>query len=719
MVYTFDEDRPEIVPHGSPKSGSVGAPSEGAPAPDINAILAFCRDIVVSDIHLCSIPQEGGAPSGKWFGSDAEAAADWAVRENVANRNVYWTVNRTRSGQDKKPRKADIKGARWCHVDIDPPFELQAKLAELTSLELPPTLIVQSGNGLQALWRLDGEHADLAAVERVNEALATRLGGDKCQNIDRLLRVPGTVNYPDAAKRAKGRSARQARLHRYDEGGSYPFTVLQRAFGRTSTTRPAPNPGPISEYRNVTLTRRAGALRRQGLDEAQLASELQKINLAECDPPLESDEVARIARSIAKYPAGRDPDQFETNREHRIIKNSPHNVRVALRQLGIIVRYDAFKGRNRIEGLEGWPNGELDDAAMNRLRMLVDERFGFLAPETTFRNTVEDVARQNAFHPVRDYLDGLQWDGTPRLDSWLTTYAQAQDSDYVRGVAAIVLIAAVRRVRQPGVKFDTMLVLEGGQGSSKSSLLAMLATRPEWFNDNAPLGASAREAAEQLQGRLIVEIAELAGMSRREVEEVKAFLSRSTDRARAAYARSVTDVPRQCILVGTTNSERYLRDETGNRRFWPVKVGTIDLDALARDLDQIWAEAAVREAQGESITLPEHLWEAARAEQSERLVSTPVYEVLADALDGIEGRIPSQQLYNALNVGDDLVRRRALSNDVSGAMRRLGWQAKRFRQVPSENPVYGFEKGDSTQVYRWFMNRFVPIDAPGTLRVAS
>jgi len=715
MLHTFDENLSEET---APPIGSHPGEGEATPAADWDAILAFCRDIIGSNIHLCSIPQEGGAPSGKWFGSDAEAAADWAVRENAANRNVYWTVNRARSGQDKKPRKADIESARWCHVDIDPPFEPEAKRAELTSLELPPTLIVHSGNGLQALWRLDGEHDDLVAVEHVNAALAARLGGDKCQNIDRLLRVPGTVNYPDAGKRAKGRVPRQARLEHYDDGASYQFTALEHAFGRSPATSSRSHQGPImTGTRNTYLTSRAGTLRRQGLDEAQLESELQGINLAECNPPLESREVAAIARSIARYPAGRNPDQFETNSDGKFIKNSPHNVRVALRQLGVVVRYDQFKGRNQVAGIPEWPDSELDDAAMNRLRMLVDERFGLLVPEATFRQTVEDVARQNAFHPVRDYLDGLQWDGTPRLDSWLTTYAQAQDSEFVRAVAAIVLIAAVRRVRQPGVKFDTMLVLEGGQGSSKSSLLATLATQREWFNDNAPLAASAREAMEQLQGRWIVEIAELADMTRRQVEDVKAFLSRSTDRARAAYARYVTDVARQCILVGTTNNEQYLRDETGNRRFWPVKVGTIDLEALARDRDQLWAEAAAREARGESITLPEHLWEAARAEQNQRLVTTPVHEVLADALDGIEGRVAKCQVYRALNLADDVVRQRAVGPDVNAAMTRLGWRPTRFRQTPTDNPVHGFEKGDSKQVYQWLLDRFVPIDAPGVLRV--
>src|SRR5690606_30161272 len=129
-----------------------------------------------------------------------------------------------------------------------------------------------------------------------------------------------------------------------------------------------------------------------------------------------------------------------------------------------------------------------------------------------------------------------------------------------------------------------------------------------------------------------------------------------------------------------TNNEQYLRDETGNRRFWPVKVGTIDLEALARDRDQLWAEAAAREARGESITLPEHLWEAARAEQNKRLVSTPVHEVLADALDGIEGRVAKCQIYSALKIDLDVVRQRAVGPDVNAAMTRLGWRPTRFRQ---------------------------------------
>jgi predicted P-loop ATPase len=162
------------------------------------------------------------------------------------------------------------------------------------------------------------------------------------------------------------------------------------------------------------------------------------------------------------------------------------------------------------------------------------------------------------------------------------------------------------------VKKDEIVVLESPQGLHKSSALAVLARNPAWFADNFSLNCSAKEALEQLQGKWIVELAEMRGMRKADVDALKAFIASCRDRARPAYGRHSIDQPRQCVFFGSTNSARYLRDATGNRRFWPIAIREFDLERLRRDVDQLWAEAAGVEASGESLFLDPRLYEAAR-----------------------------------------------------------------------------------------------------------
>ena len=170
-----------------------------------------------------------------------------------------------------------------------------------------------------------------------------------------------------------------------------------------------------------------------------------------------------------------------------------------------------------------------------------------------------------------EYLDRLTWDGVSRLDKWLSTYAGVESTEYTDAIGALMLIAAVRRIRHPGCKFDEMPVLESDQGKEKSTALRIMAVNDDWFSDDVPLNDDGKRVIEALRGRWFVEAAELNGMRKGEVEHLKAFLSRSEDRARMSYDCLCTEVKRQCVIIGTTNSSEYLRDSTGNRRFWPVK----------------------------------------------------------------------------------------------------------------------------------------------------
>ena len=195
-----------------------------------------------------------------------------------------------------------------------------------------------------------------------------------------------------------------------------------------------------------------------------------------------------------------------------------------------------------------------------------------------------------------------------------------------------MLIAAVRRVQQPGCKFDYIVVMDRSQqGVGKSTVIQILAGEGN-FSDQAILLAGSREHQEYLEGVWLFELGELSGFHRTDANKLKSFASRQVDRARPAYGRSRVDRPRRCIFIGTTNDPEYLQDPTGNRRFWPFTPGKIDLEAVRRDRDQLWAEAAAAEAKGEVLTIPEALWPDVEARQQSRLLSDPWEEALAGFL---------------------------------------------------------------------------------------
>lgn len=226
------------------------------------------------------------------------------------------------------------------------------------------------------------------------------------------------------------------------------------------------------------------------------------------------------------------------------------------------------------------------------------------------RQKVEDAlalhAEKNAFHPVRSYINGLKWDGVPRVETLLIDYFGAEDNAYTRAVSRITLSAAVARVFQPGIKFDTALILVGPQGSYKSTFVKKLGR--DWFSDTFTT-VSGKEAFEQTQGAWIIEMAELSGLRKAEVESIKHFLSKDCDQFRAAYARVSEKYYRQCVFIGTTNNKDFLHDDTGNRRFLPVDVHTektrksVPKDLTPAEIDQIWAEAKVLYDNGEQLYL--------------------------------------------------------------------------------------------------------------------
>ncbi|WP_220669592.1 virulence-associated E family protein [Roseinatronobacter ekhonensis] len=284
------------------------------------------------------------------------------------------------------------------------------------------------------------------------------------------------------------------------------------------------------------------------------------------------------------------------------------------------------------------------------------------------RAAVRKVCRHQAFDPLRDYLDGLQWDGAPRLSSWLTTYCGAEPSAYVSEVGRRWCISAVARGFKPGVKADCMIVLEGAQGRRKSSALAALAGE-DWFSDALPQMGT-KDASSYLRGKWIIEVAELEAM-RKEMDAIKAFISRQVESYRPAYGREDVYEPRRCIFAGSTNKDDWQRDETGGRRFWPVRVGSIDVDAIARDRGQLWAEAVHLYRAGERWWLEGEEADQAQAEVAERRPDDPWRADIARVVEG-RAEVTTKEVLHELHVLPvDMTPQ--LSKRVAQELVALGW----------------------------------------------
>ncbi|WP_051131397.1 virulence-associated E family protein [Pseudaminobacter salicylatoxidans] len=344
----------------------------------------------------------------------------------------------------------------------------------------------------------------------------------------------------------------------------------------------------------------------------------------------------QIVRALMMIDAKRE-DWPVLNDKRQPTKDHASNIRYALARLGIEVHRNLFTFMNDVEGFN------LDTRDLNDVADILSSRFlrdlDFRATSAAIKSEIIAIAHEQAYHPIVDYLDGLVWDGSPRLDNLLRDYAGADDTEINREFGAKFLIAGVRRVKQPGVKFDTMLVFEGNQGTGKSSFAEILAVRSDWFCGSLSLKSDDKTKAELLAGAWIVEVQEMDGIRKASTHELKRFLSTRRDKYRRAYGRDARTYPRQCVIVGSTNDQKYLFDQTGNRRFWPIRAGTVQLDKLREDVDQLWAEAVVREAAGESIVLSEHLWEAAAELTDMRLIEDAFAAVLGDWFADRTGRV--------------------------------------------------------------------------------
>lgn len=382
---------------------------------------------------------------------------------------------------------------------------------------------------------------------------------------------------------------------------------------------------------------------------------------------------------------GRDSD-FIRNHDGKILADNAENCRRALVMLNVEMSFDLFSNKMFVkrEGKEPVP---LEDNITTDLWFKVDEECRFRPTYAFFEKVLAHTAFNAAYHPVEQYLHGLEWDGKHRIDRWLTRYAGAEDSEYVRAVARIFLVAAVRRIRKPGSKYDEMLVLESKQGFEKSSALRALCPNEGWFSDDLPLNLDAKQIIEATLGKWIIEASDLAGKRKTEVEQLKSMLSRQVDGpARMAYAHFPVERPRHWVMVGTTNSQQYLTDSTGARRFWPVEVGRFNVEALRADRDQLWAEACVAEAKGESIRLSPSLWGVAGEEQEERREVDAWENLIVDMLHNVQPglderrRVVTDHIWDVLGI-ETARRDRHGAIRIAEIMQRLGYAPTTIRKA--------------------------------------
>ena len=305
------------------------------------------------------------------------------------------------------------------------------------------------------------------------------------------------------------------------------------------------------------------------------------------------DAVRRQVLSVVRPPAaGGWKDQLARTENGSLIAHM-QNVELILgndeRWAGVIT-FSAFS--SKIVKLRtppyGGGTGDWGDIDDIRVMKWLAQQYNLRVKASSVIEAVSVVAHDNSFHPVRNYLNKLEWDRVPRLDTWLTTVMGVAQSGYSSKVGKRWMISAVARVMRPGCKADSVMILEGGQGEGKSTAMSILGG--DWFMDT-PFALGDKDGFQAIRGKWIIELGELDSFNKAESTKAKQFFSASTDTYRESYGRRTNDVPRQCVFVGTTNQDEYLKDATGNRRYWPVACTKVDLEQLREIRDQLWAEA--------------------------------------------------------------------------------------------------------------------------------
>lgn len=388
------------------------------------------------------------------------------------------------------------------------------------------------------------------------------------------------------------------------------------------------------------------------------------------------------------------------------VKNSLNNVMVYMREHNTyagIFCYNEFTGNIYVVKCPPW---ELENADEFKVRKITENdracceafmefRTGLTPGPVNLNKAINHAANHYSFHPVQEYFASLQWDGVPRLKTWLQYYARAENQDpkYLEAIGTKWLVAGVRRIMKPGCKFDHMLILEGKQNAGKSTLLQILATfgkgagnEESFFLDDLNFNTiETRSTILKLQGKLIIEFQEIAGFGNKDINEIKKWITVQSDEVEVKFVQDTKTYPRQFILAGTFNPSQgigWMKDATGNRRFWPVDVcGQVRFNALKRDKEQLWAEAVHLERDGYSIFLENdnEIYKIAEGEQMKRVDvevwNEPIEDFISDKKDWRTVEILEKLGFYK---SSDINRSHRLR--VSNAMTQLGWRTAKVKR---------------------------------------
>jgi len=564
---------------------------------------------------------------------DTERMVKTALADAGAGHNVY-IEGRTVSGNTASKRGGlqQTVGVFAFVVDSDGDKNLAGTLNGVK-----PSLVVETSPGNSQPWLFLNRAMAAEEAQQLGAAIrkSTKTDNDT-GNITQPYRVAGTPNYPSPEKRARGRTTVEPTRLIEHEGGVWTADDLRREFSADAASKQQDAGAKDGDETDLKkLLSRCGAELR-ALMRTQAASDEDRSQTAfivikklirkrftdgeikiliEAHPQgigaryLQGKDLAadiRRVREKLKSQASGTPInasaatwlQYCMRDERGRVLSTLANAMLALRNdpaVKDMLAYDEmFCGEMLVREIGSSnefatprPVDDVDVSALQEwLQLSGMPRVGV----EVVRQAVDMRARENAFHPVRDYLKSLQWDCTPRAGAWLIDYMGAPRTPYTEAIGKMFLVAAVARIFQPGCQADYMLILEGPQGEYKSSACKVLAG--DCFSDHLPdIATAGKDVSQHLRGKWIIEVTELHAMSRAESNQLKAFITRTTERYRKSYGRKEVVEPRQCLFIGTTNRSVYLRDETGGRRYWSTKTTTIDLEALKRDRDQLFAEA--------------------------------------------------------------------------------------------------------------------------------
>lgn len=507
--------------------------------------------------------------------------------------------------------------------------------------KLPETATAVTGRGgLHMLYRIDGEVRCSA-----NPKLGVDVRGD-----GGYIVAPPSI-HPNGTQYAWERDPRKHEIAEAD-GNVMAFIEFVQGKKDDESNKALSVPGEIeSGGRNNTLFKMACSLQSKGLSNSAILAAVMAENAEKCNPPLPQSEVRRLVESALTKEKGNaeDPTKIkvalsknENGKPHQSISNC----------IKAIERDDRLAGRFRFNVIAytktltlpvPWDDGEgerpIADWDYCGLASFLERRYGLMSKQKAI-DAVTEVSMHNRYNPITSWMDGLEWDGEPRMDTLLPCFLGTDMSDYNVAVMRLFMMGAVARAYEPGTKFDYMPVLIGPQGLGKSFFLRKLGHCSDWYCDNFNT-IEGDAAAEKLRGLWIVEMAELlAAKKQRDVESIKAFLTSQVDTIRPKYARETEQRPRACVFAGTTNNPHFLTDTTGNRRFLPVECGinepamSLFADGADGYFEQAWAEAVhVYKTERPVLVLDERSAAFAMEKQEQYLEDDPRVGMVQQYLD--------------------------------------------------------------------------------------